>query len=91
MGELTPTYDILDFWVGRFDGTGRVILDNQFSLTPLIFDLSDSKNPVRITNASVSSSEINFKYNLSSSGPNRFYVCPLSKAVSPDDIERSDR
>jgi len=88
LGELTPANDILDFYLGGFDGTGGVILDNQFSITPLIFDLSDSKNPVRITNVSVSSAEINFRYDLSSDGPNRFYICPLSKAVSPDRIEK---
>ncbi len=87
-GELTPSNDILDFFIGQFNGVGGIILDNKFGGTPLIFDLSDSKNPVRITDAAVSSTEINFDHNLSSDSPNRFYVCPLSKAISPEEIEK---
>ncbi len=88
IGELIPSNDILDFFIGGFNGTGEIILDNQFNGIPLIFDLSDSKNPVRVTNALVSSAEINFRYNLSPAGPNRFYVCPISKAISPNEIEK---
>ncbi len=87
-GELSPTNDILDFYIGQYGGIGEIVLDNQFSATPLIFDLSDSKNPVAIVSASVSSTEINFHYNLSLESPNRFYVCPGSKAFAPDEIEK---
>ncbi|MCP4633318.1 MAG: hypothetical protein GY855_10365, partial [candidate division Zixibacteria bacterium] len=87
IGDLTPSNDILDFYLGGYNGTGRIVLDNDFIGTPLIFDLSDSKNPVRITNAS-GSTEISFQYELSADGPNRFYACPLSKAISADGIEK---
>jgi len=90
IGDLTPSNEILDFFVGGFAGTGEIILNHQFSTIPFIFDLSDSKNPIRVTDASVSSDDIGFRYNLSSAGPNRFYICPLSKAISPDGIEKAE-
>lgn len=88
IGDLTPNLDKLDFFIGGYDGTGGIILDNQFNTTPLILDLSDSNHPIRITNASVSSNEINFSYGLSADGPNRFYICPITKAISPGNIEK---
>jgi hypothetical protein len=86
-GTLAPIGDVVDFSCGPLVGLGEITIINDFSATPVIFDLSNPRHPVNITGADISGSSITFQYNLDASGPNRFYVVSPGQARDPDLIE----
>lgn len=88
MGNLTPVGDILDFAINGFSGKAEIVIENQFSETPLVFDLSDPEDPVMITNVSISAADIVFQSDFSQSVNKRFYLFTPGKMFQSTEIKR---
>ncbi len=86
-GYLKPVSDELDFMVDQADGTAEFWVNDNFSQTPYIFDISDPSQPAFITNSQSSSGTLSFQYQVSTSGT-RFYLATPSKSHTPVSIER---
>jgi hypothetical protein len=88
VGALNPSSDQLDFAVGSISGTAEIIVNNQFSTAPLIFDLTDPISPHKIINPAVVSGELRFQYQPNISGRTRFYLCAGNKTYQASAIEK---
>ncbi len=86
-GYLKPVSDELDFMVNETDGTGEFWVNDNFSQSPYIFDLSDPSQPTLVTGAQSSSGTLSFQYPVSTSGT-RFYLAAPSKNYAPVSIEK---
>jgi hypothetical protein len=89
-GDLTPSADVLDFYLAGESGRNEIILENNFSELPVIYRLIDPWEPQLIEGASFSDAEIIFEYDFLPSEPGRmrFYACPPSKTHAPLQIRR---
>lgn len=86
-GNLTPSGDILDFAIDGISGVAELIVENQFSETPLIFDLSDPNHPVVIEGATLTASDIIFQTETVGVSTGRYYLGTASKYSSAFVIE----
>jgi hypothetical protein len=87
-GTLTPSSDKLDFVVAGITGTAEIIVDNEFSETPMILDLSDVNDPVMLEGADIFPDEIVFQADFQSSLSRRFRLCTPATFVRPASVEK---
>jgi hypothetical protein len=87
---LRPNGNRLDIPIGPASGKALIEIDDDFSATPIIFQLDDPLQPVMVTGFERSGDKLSFLVDLSSTGPNRFYLSPKSQALSPVSITRAD-
>jgi len=87
-GNLAPVNDILDFHLGPRDDVGEIVIVDDFTATPLIWDISAPDSPIQVGQAAFVSGEISFQRQLSPDNSNRFYMCPAAEFLSPQSITR---
>lgn len=85
--SLTPESNRIQFVTENVNGVAEIALVDNFSGTPIVFDLTDPANPVRITGGLRSSGLFTFRSDLSVADWNHFLVTELAQAYSPAMIE----
>ncbi len=87
--SLLPIGGQLDFAVGSTIAHARIdIIDNLGSQIALL-DISDPLSPIELTNFDRGSGTISFSSQLSSVGPNRFFLIDLSKLLRPIVVKKA--
>jgi hypothetical protein len=89
VGYLSPYNDVLDFTLNGYYGRAELIVDNGFTQTSMMFDLSHSKDPVIIENAVTTAQEITFQHDAPSSSGRRFYMTTLGRMATPVQIKKT--
>ena len=85
--DLRPENDLLQFVTEKVTGLAEISVVDNFSGTPVLFDLTDPTNPVRITGGQSSSGVYSFQSDLSASSWNHFLITQLDQAFNPERIE----
>jgi len=86
--HLVPEADRLDPAFVGGSGRGLIRIGDEFSETPLIFNIDNPRQPVRITGFVQSSDTLRFETDLVAEQPNHFYFSTLSRAIAPSDISK---
>lgn len=87
---LVPYGGILDITLGeRSDGRYRLVIYDNFTVEPLILDLTDPRHPVRIIDFERNSGFIYAGVDLESGSHNRFYSGQSNLAMTPVSITRT--
>ena len=71
---LEPAGNRIDLTLGGFDGTARLQVVDNFASPPIVLDLADPSQPVRIVNYLRSAGLLEFNAQLEIGSPNRFYL-----------------
>ncbi len=80
-----PSSDKLDLTMGKYDGPARVEVIDGFTSAPLILDVTNPLNPSIVT-GSAGAGVIAFDSDADTSVFRRFYLAPVSAALSPESI-----
>ncbi|UCE25869.1 MAG: type IX secretion system sortase PorU [Candidatus Zixiibacteriota bacterium] len=80
-----PSSDRLDLTMGKYDGPARLEVIDGFSSAPLILDVSNPLDPSIVT-GNVSGGIIAFDCDADSSVFRRYYLAPVSAALTPESI-----
>ncbi|MCX6827355.1 MAG: type IX secretion system sortase PorU, partial [candidate division Zixibacteria bacterium] len=86
-GSLIPSGDILDFTIKTGTLRGEIVVRNQFSNSPYIFELSNPDRPILVTGAALSPDSIIFQKEFSA-GRRRFYLCTPARINISASIEK---
>jgi hypothetical protein len=86
--NLTPDADMLDVMLTNLSARAQVSITDQFSATPLILALEDSRQPSRLINAQRATGTVTFETSIISAGPNRLYLVTPAQYKSPVSISK---
>ena len=85
--RLIPANDELDVLVESGSGTAELVIENDFSADPYLFDLSDPDRPVMLEGAAVGPAEIRYQYDFPGGRNHRFYLSGATAISGPYSIE----
>ena len=86
-GILRPVSNRLDFTVRDSDGQVDVLIEDLFTSTPTILDISDPLHPEVVVGFERSSGTLTFRTEVSADSVNRFWGGLISQATSPTAIQ----
>ena len=86
--DLVPQSDRLEFNLATYNGRALVELIDNFSSTPLILDIADSRQPRLVQNFTQVGGLLSIGLDMTTARPNHFYAVTLDRAISPVSVEK---
>ncbi|MFZ5981608.1 MAG: type IX secretion system sortase PorU [Candidatus Zixiibacteriota bacterium] len=83
---LEPSNGKLDMIFGDLSGQYRIIINDNFSSAPLLIDLTDPRQPFRLTGYQRSAGMLYFSAVFEAGSHNRFYCADPTLALSPEAV-----
>lgn len=87
--STVPQSNTLDASFGPYSGLNRVDITDNFSSTPLVFNISNPNQPVRLTGAVRSNGQVSLETNFALNSPNRILAVASSSVLSPASITKT--